>query len=393
MTTITNEIWIAMALLAKEADNIYHSVRNQDLQRKIKDIFDDTRPGVSIHISQHVVAQKKLNTGYNKCYLTDAGKGMRRLFLPYDDIHETRRTNLQKLPEYSDIPTEYQYLLDWYKRVAPTNGKTLEPNYKVVETPITTFVERRLPEDTDEPEDPIRLSDFISNFDNAYQNFYKSDATYKNFQEGPCIHFHRKTISLWEAHIKNGNSTYKNILEDDEYPEAIFATLTAWGMNRLGGGPKLKDYPDFKNNLLSIADYLEEIRNYNILEIDQIKNTIEDIFSKLDPSENERNLIAKSKTLHHLNPEIFPPIDRRYTLELLTKIEDLNPPPSLNSWSFRNFWNIIVCFKLTIDRLGFELVQNYIDRKIMDTSLTKIIDNAIIGFSDLNWRDTDLPGS
>ena len=112
---------------------------------------------------------------------------------------------------------------------------------------------------------------------------------------------------MWEAHIRSGNSKYKNILEDDRYPETLYATLTAWGMNRLGGGPKLKDYPDFKENLLSIADYLEEIRKRNIIEIDQIKKTIEDIFIELDPSENERDLIAKSKTLHHLNPEIFPP--------------------------------------------------------------------------------------
>jgi hypothetical protein len=377
MPTITNEIWIAMALLAKGANNIHHSVRNNELQAKVKDLFDDTRSGVYTHISQHVVAQKKLNTGYNKCYLTEIGKGVRRLFLPYDEIHETRLNNPQTLPVHSDIPTEYQHLLGWYKKQAPTERKISQLNDKVFETKPPISVKRKLPKDR------IRLSGFFSNFDNAYQNFYKSDATYKNFQEGPCIHFHRKAISMWEGHIKNSDSKYRYILEDDEYPEAIYATLTAWGMNRLGGGPKLKDYPDFKENLLSIVDYLEEIRNYNIIGIDQIKNSIEDIFTKLDPSENERNLIAKSKTLHHLNPEIFPPIDKRYTLELLTKIKDLNPAPSMNSVSFKNFWNILMCFKLIITHLGFESLRNCIGKEIMDTSVTKIIDNAIIGFSDL----------
>jgi hypothetical protein len=382
MPTITNEIWIAMALLAKGANNIHHSVRNNKIQAKVKDLFDDTRSGVYTHISQHVVAQKKLNTGYNKCYLTEIGKGVRRLFLPHDEIHESRLNNPQTLPNYSDIPKEYQFLLDWYKKEAPTNGKRPESKYKDVETHLT------VPQIPKQKKDRIRFSDFISNFDNAYQNFYKSDATYKNFQEGPCIHFHRIAISLWEGHIKNSDSKYKYILEDDEYPEAIYATLTAWGMNRLGGGPKLKDYSNFKENLLSIADYFEEVRNYNILNIDQIKKTLEIIFSKIDPSENERNLIAKSKTLHHLHPEIFPPIDRRYTLELLTKIEDLNPAPSLNSVNFRNFWNILVCFRLIITHLGFESVQHYVGKEIMDTSVTKIIDNAIIGFSDLILDDT-----
>ena len=76
--TITAEIWISMADLAYKANSIILSVRNRELINRVFELFNDRRPGVAIHVSQHVVAQKSLNTGYNKCYLSVAGKGRRQ---------------------------------------------------------------------------------------------------------------------------------------------------------------------------------------------------------------------------------------------------------------------------------------------------------------------------
>ena len=51
-----------MADLAYRASHINHAVRNRQLQdRVVVKLFNDTRPGVPIHISQHVVAQKGLS--------------------------------------------------------------------------------------------------------------------------------------------------------------------------------------------------------------------------------------------------------------------------------------------------------------------------------------------
>jgi hypothetical protein len=384
VATITNEIWIAMASLAEMAGDVYHTVTNKELAEKVEELFEDQRSGVYTHISQHVVAQKNLNTGYNKCFLTAIGRGIRRLFLPGDNIHESRYSNPETIPQIREIPAEYQYLLEWYKQYTRSSLEgSIHPEGSESKIEKDRVSKRIIRKSTISTKGHLTLSDFVSLFDGAYRNFYSSNASYKSFREGPCIHFHRKTISLWEDQIKNGKDTYRAILADDEFPEAIYATLTAWGMNRLGGGPKLKDYGDFKANLLSIADYLEGIRGFNILQSERVKRIIETIYSKIDPSENTRDLIAKSKTLHHLNPELFPPIDRRYTLNLLIIIDGLPFVPSLNSVTFENYWKILSIFQLLVNKISYEGVRRYVGRGIMDTSLTKIIDNAIIGFSDL----------
>lgn len=115
MPTIHAEIWISMADLAHRHGDIGHSVRNSELSARVLELFDDDRKGVGIHISQHVVAQASLNTGYNKCYLSSEGRGKRRLYLPGDEIHESRRLNPQTIPTPEELPQQYRYLLDWYE--------------------------------------------------------------------------------------------------------------------------------------------------------------------------------------------------------------------------------------------------------------------------------------
>lgn len=377
MPTITIEIWVAMAGLAHRADDIRHSVRNRELKTHIAQMFGDSRPGVATHIGAHAVAQKRLHTGYNKCYLSVAGRGRRRLYLPGDQIHEDRLPNPQRLPRLEELPPRYRYLLDWYIQNVSGTGNLIQREVgKLIGTSASDS--QHTPE-----ERPNTLSYFISNFDRAYRNFYESDASYRYFTEGPCIHFHRKTIRIWEDSIHRGNLSYSDLLVSDEFPEAIYATLTAWGMNRLGGGAKLKDYDEFKENLLSVASYLEEIRDLDIMTLVPKKDVIDRIYSRLDPSENVMNLVAKSKTMHHLNPEAFPPIDKRYTLKILRDLHGVNPVLTLNGIDFDNYWNILSCFRTIIDRVGKTTVRSCIGRKIMDTSMTKIVDNAIVGFSDL----------
>lgn len=378
MPTIVNEIWIAMADIAYQVKDIRLSVKNRELETRVTELFDDSRPGVYVHISQHVVAQKRLNTGYNKCFLSATQKGSRRLYLPGDNIHETRKSNPQILPKREDLPEKYLYLLNWYLK---TTGK--QNHFSIVkdeteEISVPSGSSQKSLDDTQPT-----LSNFISNFHKAYRNFYKSTASYRYFKEGPCIHFHKKAINIWSDNIQNNNVSYRSLLKDDNYLDAIYATLTAWGMNKLGGGPKLKDFNLFKDNLILIADYLEAIKDLNILRIDEIKESIQAIYAILDPSENKMDLVAKSKTLHHLHPDIFPPVDKRYTLSLLTKLKSLEIAPTMNGIDFKNYWKVLLCFRIIINLVGEDKIIRYIGKEIMDTSLTKIVDNAIVGFSDL----------
>jgi hypothetical protein len=165
MPTIVNEIWIAMADLANQAKNIKLSVRGRDLDSRVVALFDDRRPGVNIHINQHVVAQKRLNTGYNKCFLSEDQKGFRRLFFPGDYIHESRRSRPQTVPKKEDLPERYFYLLNWYFESAGINESTTsfgdDSKKDIVSPQISTkkTIDGR-----------FTFSNFISNFHNSCLN-------------------------------------------------------------------------------------------------------------------------------------------------------------------------------------------------------------------------------
>lgn len=383
MPTIVTEIWISMAHLAKRAGDIRLCVQQRELRSRIDELFGDTRPGVAIHVSQHAVAQRPLNTGYNRCYLSSAPDnhgGSRRLFLPDDKIHESRLHNPKKIPRKDEVPERFQHLLEWYKKQVDGSREFDHPDGKAHAFSDTETAQS----DSAPDENRDTLSGFATNFEHAYNNFYQNtEASYRYFRKGPCIHFHRKAITIWKDNIVQGKNKYKSLLLGNEYAEAIYSTLTAWGMNRLGGGPKLKDYDLFKDNLLSLADHLEKIKHLNIMAIKQKKDIVREIYSLLDPTENEMDLVAKSKTLHHLHPEVFPPVDRQYTLNIFRRLEGLKPRPALQNVGFGNYWDILCCFQVLIDKVGEERVRSFVGREIMDTSFTKVMDNAIIGFSNL----------
>jgi len=131
--TITVEIWIAMADLAKQNQTVHYTVCSYKLANHINKLFGDCRKGVAIHISQHCVAQKKLNTGYNKCFLTEVGRGRRRLYLPSDPIHKSRLNKRDLLPREEDLPVQYRYLLDWYLQNKNNPPKAALKNSNILE--------------------------------------------------------------------------------------------------------------------------------------------------------------------------------------------------------------------------------------------------------------------
>ena len=62
------------------------------------------------------------------------------------------------------------------------------------------------------------LGDFILRFDDAISSFYEENKP---------------------------NFSYHLLLKDARFLEYLYATLTAWGLNRFDGGPKLRDFEDF----------------------------------------------------------------------------------------------------------------------------------------------------
>lgn len=58
-------------------------------------------------------------------------------------------------------------------------------------------------------------------------------------------------------------------------------------------------------------------------EKEEIKKDLRDVFLNLKVMESNARLVGNSKALHHLLPELVPPVDRQYTVKFFTEIKIL----------------------------------------------------------------------
>ena len=237
------------------------------------------------------------------------------------------------------------------------------------------------------------LDELLSRFDEAHKAFYdRKDRSFWYFHEGPCIYFHKRTIETYREHRKAQNFHYQQLLMDIKYLEYHYATLTAWGLNRPGTKLKLKNFQDFVHALRTpeLISSLNEIKDFRLEKLlgknlDFIKEKVTKIYSLFGEQAKvtlaENHLITTSKTLHHLHPDLLPPIDREYTLRLLGKLYDETYRPSRHSIDFhRSWWKVFLSFHYVAqNKKDF---SSYTEE--MDTSIPKIIDNVIIGYSSLD---------
>jgi len=247
----------------------------------------------------------------------------------------------------------------------------------------------------------INLQWLENNFDRGLYVFYTNEeASFQRFRRGPCIHFHVRTIKKLENILKSGS--YAQVCNDSEYIELLYATLTAWGMNELRGGPELQDFEEFEKNIkgldVGMADCLGKYR-LNDLEaskLEELKSSIEGIYTYLADRRimrTDKAIVGVSKTLHHLFPHLLVPVDKKHIINLLANLKEEEYRTSSNQYdTFENYWK---CIKVShylakaLSKRGIVEVSDWkpdkpnfqIKNRPMDTSIPKMIDNALIGLN------------
>lgn len=108
------EVFIATALLHREQPNRPEFTIQEIVRRAVQEnITGEMRSGVSVHASQHCVANKAPNPNRHRM-LYAGGKNTRRLLLPTDEIHPERTGKI--FPDPGEVPERYLPLLEWAKR-------------------------------------------------------------------------------------------------------------------------------------------------------------------------------------------------------------------------------------------------------------------------------------
>jgi hypothetical protein len=191
---------------------------------------------------------------------------------------------------------------------------------------------------------------------------------------GPQVHFHLKTLDR----LRSRGLAAVLSDADDIYWEFLYATLAAWGLHRMGAksNTRLVDFDDFRDSMLSHREPILELQGYTITwltdpgDLASVTARLQSLVESLRIAISPSKVVANSKALHHLLPELVPPIDRRYTLRLF--YDSFDPP------------GITDCFGEIFPLLAGLAARHEptIRARVgtgFHTSTSKVIDNAVIG--------------
>ena len=201
---------------------------------------------------------------------------------------------------------------------------------------------------------------------------------------GPGVYFHVKAIMARRSH-----ASAVDALADDQFFDYLYATLVSWGLHRMGPGyTKLVDIRSLKSSFRQQRGRIAQIdmlrmEEVGYDEVNDVATSVWEILRELKVGIGKTLLVANSKALHHLLPDLVPPIDRNYTLNFF-----VGRPYIRRGRDADYFRALFPLFReIAIN------CQTDIRARIrtppdgMNTSVTKVIDNAILGFMPLQQAD------
>ena len=219
--------------------------------------------------------------------------------------------------------------------------------------------------------------------------YYKHSMTILNSFGGPSIYFHIQAI-------KEQRSNFLS----DRHIEMIYATLASWGMHRMGNQVKAKlvEFDEFKDSINSNAEALMILSGFSMHELGEEEykeklDELDDVYKKLKVSISDSTIVAHSKTLAHILPDLIPPIDRQYTAlffkydhhdfcytkgKRIGKLRTVSNLPDDKAEQLILFKEYALRMKQILDRCPPGLFA--LNPDTFNTSYPKIVDNLIMSF-------------
>jgi hypothetical protein len=228
-------------------------------------------------------------------------------------------------------------------------------------------------------EDKVR--DILGNAP-AYRARFLAADTFR----GPSLYFHERALATRREPASVTHLEY------------VYATLVSWGMHRMGrGGSKMKPFAAFRASVEVLEPDIRAAQHFTPQSMDEERwNHLGAIFVRLDAMESLTSIVGNSKVLHHMLPDIIPPIDREYTLRYLRGNTMIVNDP-IAEW--RVMRGIVEGFFVPLvlnEQFAAQAAQWIGERTCpWETSPMKVIDNLVIGGrkAQLAGQRVGLPGA
>ena len=207
---------------------------------------------------------------------------------------------------------------------------------------------------------------------------------------GSCAEEYRRfsaSYYLYQAVIlRQRHSRIDALIADPDFHGLVYRTLVSWDMNFRNA--KLVSFRKFSTGITEVSNKIRKLAAFSMSDLgdEQAPLVIADLgslFGSLKVMESKSQIVGCSKALHFLLPRLVMPIDGKYTLKFLFGYR-VNPP-SLND-EVKLLSDIFQGFLKLSRRLGLSSAD---EREIgWNTTVPKIIDNAIIGYMRQQKRQT-----
>jgi len=192
---------------------------------------------------------------------------------------------------------------------------------------------------------------------------------------GPSVFFHLDAIKLCRS---------DKFLSEDHI-KSIYAGLCAWGMHRMGDtDTKLVEYDKFLLSILEERACFERFRNVkiNCLSYNEFRDILDDLTTLVfspSISVSSVKLVANTKTIAHILPDLVPFIDRRYTLHFITG-KAIGKGISVSETNERAYFKEVmeILYLFSHDKRIVPYLK--LHAFPMATSIPKIFDNCLISF-------------
>jgi hypothetical protein len=203
---------------------------------------------------------------------------------------------------------------------------------------------------------------------------------------GPCVYFHNECL-------KAQRQDFLSL----RHIEMLYATLTAWGMHRMGDSEttktKLTDWPVFSDSFFRNSQVLKQYLPLKLKDMDYNSyisaiESLKPIYFDLKLSVSEATIVVNSKALHHLFPELIPPIDRQYTIRFFRQLPEkwfdarhkfrlISLPQDIEE-QFLLFKETCGKIKELADRIRSDLIESQCEQDRVP--LPKLVDNGIVNY-------------
>ena len=213
-----------------------------------------------------------------------------------------------------------------------------------------------------------RVHDVTDNFDELVVAY---DRTVP-FQRSGQYERHRATIDR-----RRELGSTRAAVADERFTALLHETLQLWGIGRRAS--RLTPLDSFRARLAAVADDVARFEGLDIggegLDAGSVAAGLDHLVRQLSIVDNQSLIVAGTKTLHHLLPDLVPPMDRRWTGAFFGwwPADPQARQTAIFTEAFRSF---------------VEIAQATDPGRLVGagwrTSATKVLDNALVAYCQAN---------